>query len=445
MKRLCFFAVAVCLITNTSCQSMPEKLDEYMQALAKNKEFNGAVLVAKDGSILLEKGYGLRNVEAKINHDENSVFQIGSVTKQFTSTLIQKLQLEGKLSVKDKLSKYFPQYAHSNKITIENLLNHVSGIYNYTNDSVFMKDHITENLTQVGFWKMIKDRPLDFEPGTKFNYSNSGYLLLGYIIEKVTGQPYEALVRKYLFQPAGMTHSGFDYTHFTSPVKSVGYMVFSKDVHAPAPIVDSSVAFSAGAIYSTVHDLYNWNTALNTGTIIPFKVLETSYMPFKAKYAYGFMVDSIYGKRRINHGGGIHGFVSDLTYMPEEKINVVVLSNKPYNAGGVSRDLLAIMYNQPYQISKETKEIKVDSVVLNKYVGEYELAPTFKITVTYVNGALKAQATGQPTFDLFAKTENMFFYKVVDAQVEFLKNEKGETESLILHQNGRNIPGKKVK
>lgn len=445
MKKIYFFAIAVCLLINAFGQSVTEKLDNYMQALTKNAGFNGTVLVAKNGSILLEKGYGIRNAETKVNHDENSVFQIGSVTKQFTSTVIQKLQMEGKLSVKDKLSKYFPQYAYADKITIENLLNHVSGIYNYTNDSVFMTDHITENLKQDAFWKMIKDKPLDFEPGTKFNYSNSGYMLLGYIIEKVTGQPYEAVVRKNLFQPSGMTHSGFDFTHLTSPDKSIGYMVLNKEAHTPAPIVDSSVAFSAGAIYSTVHDLYNWNTALNAGKIIPLKILENSYKPFKEKYGYGFGIDSIYGQRRISHGGGIHGFVSNLTYIPEEKVNVVILSNKSYDVGSVSSDLLAILYNKPYKQSQETKEIKVDSVVLNKYVGEYELAPTFKITVTQVNGALKAQATGQPQFDLFAKTESIFFLKVVEAQVEFVKNAKGEVESLILHQNGRDVPGKKVK
>ena len=445
MKKFSFFAIAVCLMANASCQSMPEKLDEYMQALTKNAGFNGTVLVAKNGTVLLEKGYGFRNADTKINHDQNSVFQIGSVTKQFTSTVIQKLQMEGKLSVKDKLSKYFPQYAYGNKITIENLLNHVSGIYNYTNDSVFMTDHITENLTKDAFWKMIKDKPLDFEPGTKYNYSNSGYQLLGYIIEKVTGQPYEAVVRKYLFQPAGMTHSGFDFTHLTSPDKSIGYMVLSKEVRTPAPIVDSSVAFSAGAIYSTVHDLYNWNTALNSGKIIPLKILETSYRPFRDKYGYGFVIDSVFGKRRISHGGGIHGFVSNLTYMPGEKIDVVILSNKPSDVSSVSRNLLAVVYNQPYTLPQETKEIKVDSVVLNKYAGEYELAPTFKITVTQVNGALKAQATGQQPFDLFAKTESLFFLKVIDAQVEFVKNGKGEIESMILHQNGRDMPGKKVK
>ncbi|HSU52285.1 MAG TPA: DUF3471 domain-containing protein, partial [Segetibacter sp.] len=219
----------------------------------------------------------------------------------------------------------------------------------------------------------------------------------------------------------------------------------SKVAHVPAPIVDSTVAFSAGAIFSTVHDLYNWNAAFNSGKILPIAVVEKAYQPLKEKYGYGFFIDSIYGKRQVSHGGGIHGFVSQLTYIPEDKTSVVLLSNKPFSLGSAAHDIMSILYNQPYKIPKEAKEIKVDSSILKNYVGEYELAPTFKITIELVNGSLKAQATNQPKFDLFAKSENIFFWKVVDAQVEFVKNEKGEVESLILHQNGQNIPGKKVK
>lgn len=445
MKKLTLVILSSTFIVTTHAQTVSEKLDAYMVALNKYANFNGSVLVAKDGNIILEKGYGLRNVEGKVAHDANSIFQIGSVTKQFTSTLILMLQQQGKLSVKDNLSKYFPEYKYADKITIENLLNHVSGIYNYTNDADYMQNHITETLSQQAFWNRIKDKPLDFEPGTKFSYSNSGYVVLGYVIEKVTGKPYTALVREYLFQPANMVHSGFDFTHLQSPLKSIGYLELKNDVHQTAPIVDSTASFSAGSVYSTVHDLYNWNTNLNAGKIIPLPVLETAYNPYKEHYGYGFMIDSMMGKRHISHGGGIHGFVSFLSYTPEDKVSVVLISNASYNLAPVEKDLLAVLYNQPYKLAEPLTEIKVDTNILKQYVGEYEIAPTFKITISYENGGLKARPTGQGLFDLFAKSENIFFLKVVDAQVEFIKNEKGEVEKLILHQNGQNLPGKKVK
>jgi CubicO group peptidase (beta-lactamase class C family) len=353
--------------------------------------------------------------------------------------------MEGKLSVKDTIVKYFPEYAHAGKITIAHLLNHASGIYNYTNDGDFMQNHVTETLEQTAFWKMIKDKPLDFTPGSRFNYSNSGYLLLGYIIQKVTGQSYESTVRKYLFQPAGMTHSGFDFTHLASPYKTTGYMIYNESVHTPAPIVDSTISFAAGAIYSTVADLYKWNTALNSGKIVPQRVLQSSYKPFLSHYGYGFLIDSVYGKRRISHGGGIHGFVSYVAYLPGDKVSIILLSNSPAQLGRIEKGLTAIVYDQPYTLPAPPPEKKIDTSILKTYVGEYELAPTFVIKVTFVNGTLKGQATGQQPFDLFATDEDSFFLKVVDARIDFIKSSSGQVEKMVLHQNGQDIPGKKIK
>jgi CubicO group peptidase (beta-lactamase class C family) len=445
MKSLCIVAIASCFVSCTIGQTVPEKLDSFMQATNKYAGFNGTVLVAKGGQVLLEKGYGFRNAETKTQHDVYSVFQIGSLTKQFTGAVIQQLVLEGKLSVNDTLNKYFPEYLNAEKITIAQLLHHVSGIYNYTDNSDFMQNHVTEYFNEAALWKMIKDKPLNFTPGSRFNYSNSGYLLLGYIIQKVTAQPYETAVRKYLFEKAGMTHSGFDFTHLASSEKTTGYLVYNDSVHTPAPIVDSTVSFSAGAIYSTVEDLYKWNTALNTGKILPEKVLESSYSPFLNHYGYGLFIDSVHGKRRISHAGGIHGFVSYLTYLPVDKVSIIVLSNSPTDVGAVEKGLEAIVYGNAYTLPAPRVEKKIDTSILKAYVGEYQLAPTFTIKVFLVNGGLKLQATNQPAFDLFATDEDSFFLKVVDARVDFIKNERGEVEKLVLHQNGQDVPGKKIK
>lgn len=445
MKKL-LFTLFICFNVIVGFgQTVGEKLHEYLQAMNKVEGFNGVVLVAQNGNILLEKGYGYRNAEAGIMHDANSIFQIGSVTKQFTSAIILKLQQQRKLNVKDKLSKYFPAYTFADKITIKNLLNHTSGIYNYTNEEDFMKNHTTEPLSQDGFWNLIKDKPLDFEPGTQYKYSNSGYSILGYIIEKITKKPYTVLATNWLFKPSSMTHSGFNFSHLMSPNKTVGYLLLNKATQVKASIVDSTVSYSAGAIYSTVHDLYNWNSALNSGKILPLPVLEKAYQPFKGNYGYGFFIDSIQGKRKISHGGRIPGFISQLTYIPEDKTTVVILSNAPLILSSFESNILSILYNQPYKVPQESKEIKLDSNKLKEYVGVYELAPNFKITIELVNGALKTQATNQPQVDLFPESENLFFLKVVKAQVEFVRNDKGEVESMILHQNGQHVPGKKIK
>jgi CubicO group peptidase (beta-lactamase class C family) len=150
---------------------------------------------------------------------------------------------------------------------------------------------------------------------------------------------------------------------------------------------------------------------LNSGKIIPLQVLETAYKPYKSGYGFGLNIDSVSGKRHISHGGGIHGFVSMLSYIPQDEVSVAIIVNAPFSLGRVEKDVLAILYNQPYKVAEAPKEIKVDSSGLTQYVGEYELAPTFKITITLANGRLKAQATGQQAFEIYPKEKNIFFYK----------------------------------
>ncbi|HEX8277943.1 MAG TPA: serine hydrolase, partial [Segetibacter sp.] len=408
--------------------------------------FNGSVLITKGGDILINKGYGFKNFETKTTNDPNTIFQIGSVTKQFTSTIILSLAEQGKLSLSDKLNKYFPDFPNADKVTIENLLSHTSGIYNYTNDTSFMAHDVEKAFNSQMLFAMIKNKALEFEPGSKFSYSNSGYLLLGYIIEKVTGKKYEQVVRQQIFTPLKMDHSGFDFTHLKNADKAIGYNAITATTATKSKIVDSSVSFSAGAIFSNLSDLYRWNQSLSTEKILKKGSIENAFKTRQSKYGLGWGIDTIEGRRIITHNGGIDGFLSHNTIIPADSISITILSNS-LNAkiGQISKDVFAILYNKPYKLPEEQKEIAVDSVILKQYVGEYELAPTFKITVTQVNGGLKAQATGQPQFDLFAKNENTFFLKVVDAQVEFIKNDKGEVEKLILHQNGQNVPGKKVK
>ncbi|TMI88097.1 MAG: beta-lactamase family protein [Bacteroidetes bacterium] len=326
MKKI-LILVAAFFIVHLSFAQETAKLDELISAYAKMYKFNGAALVAKNGVILLNKGYGYRNAADKIANTEQTVFQLGSITKQFTSAIILKLQQEKKLSVSDKLSKYFPGYPKGDSITIEHLLSHTSGIFNYTNDEKFMENEITKPSSREKIMALFKDKPLDFSPGTAWNYSNSGYSLLGYIIEDVTKMPYEKVVRKYIFTPLQMTHSGFDFTHLKNKEKATGYFKLDDKEIVPAPIVDSTIAFSAGAIYSTTGDLYLWHKALQQNKILLKEQQEKAYTPVKNKYGYGWSIDSVEGKRRVSHGGGIHGFVTNISRVPEDDICIVLLSN----------------------------------------------------------------------------------------------------------------------
>ena len=422
-----------------------DKLDTLMSAYAKLHKFNGAALVAKNGVILLNKGYGYRNAENRVANNEQTIFQLGSVTKQFTSAVILKLQEEKKLSVSDKLSKYFPGYPKGDSITIEHLLTHTSGIYNYTNDANFMTNEITKPASREKIMALFKDKPLDFSPGTSWNYSNSGYSLLGYIIEAVTKKPYYQAVRKYIFTPLHMTHSGFDFTHLKKKEKATGYFSLEGKNPAIAPTVDSSVSFSAGAIYSTVGDLYLWHKALQKNTVLSKAQQEKAYTPVKNKYGYGWGIDSIGGKRVVSHGGGIHGFITEISRVPEDDVCVILLSNASDPLGGISKNIFAILYGKEYVLPKERIVMKLPEEKLKQYEGEYELNKNLHVIINLKDGELVAIPTGQRPEVLYAEKEDFFFLQSQDIQLEFTRNEKKEVDGFILHQGGQKIPCKKIK
>jgi len=444
MKKI-FVLVAVLFVVHFSFAQV-DKLDALIDAYAKLYKFNGSALVAKNGVILLNKGYGYRNATDKVANNEQTIFQLGSVTKQFTSAVILKLQEEKKLRVSDKLSKYFPGYPKGDSITIEQLLTHTSGIYNYTNDGKFMANEVTKSANREMMMALFKDKPLDFSPGSSWSYSNSGYSLLGYIIEAVTKKPYEQAVRKYIFTPLKMTHSGFDFTHLKSNEKAIGYFKLNDKEKVEAPIVDSSVSFSAGAIYSTIGDLYLWHKALQKNSILSREQQEKAYTPVKNRYGYGWSIDSIEGKRRVSHGGGIHGFITTIARVPEDDICIVLLSNASNTTvGEISKSIFAILYGKEYELPKERTEIKLPEEKLKEYVGEYELNKDLHVVISLKEGALVAIPTGQKTEILYAEKEDLLFVKSQDIQLEFTRNEKKEIDGFILHQGGAKIPCKKIK
>jgi len=371
---------------------------------------------------------------------------LGSINKQFTSAVILKLQEEKKLNVQDKLSKYFPGYPKGDSITIENLLLHTSGIYNYTNDQNFMTNEVSKPATREKIMALFKDKPLDFSPGTGWNYSNSGYSLLGYIIEIVTKRSYEQVVRRYIFTPLQMTHSGFDFTHLKNKEKATGYFLLDEKNTTPAPIVDSSVSFSAGAIYSTTGDLYKWHHALETYSILSKAQQEKAFTPVKNNYGYGWSIDSVEGKRRVGHGGGIHGFVTKISRVPEDDICIVLLSNaSDVTLNDITESIYGVLYNKPYELPKARTEITLPEEKLKEYVGEYEITPSLHVVISIQYGQLLASPTGQNPDFLHAEKEDFFFVQSQDIQLEFVRNDKKEVDSFILHQGGRTVPCKKIK
>ena len=415
------------------------RMDQMVQPYVSSKQFMGSVLVARNGEVLFSKAYGFANLEWNIPNTPDTKFRLGSITKQFTAASILLLEERGKLKVEDPVKKYLPDApAAWDKITIFHLLTHTSGIPNFTS---FPEYHSMEPFaTPVEkIVEHFRDKPLDFQPGEKWSYSNSGYLLLGHLIERITGGTYEKFVQDNIFTPLGMKDSGYDSNSAVIPRRASGYTHDSGGFHN-AGFIHMSIPHAAGALYSTTQDLLRWEQGLFGGKLLSAASLQKMTTPFKMDYAFGLAVQTANGRKTIAHGGGIEGFNTYIAYEPADKLEIVVLANLNGQAPEqIASRLAAVVHGERVELPAERKEITVSPQVLAQYAGTYELQPGFDIVMTVEGGQLMAQATSQPKFPLFAESETRFFLKVVDAQVDFVKDDKGVVTHLVLHQGGRDM------
>jgi CubicO group peptidase (beta-lactamase class C family) len=424
-------------------QPAPEQFDEQVKAYVAAGKFNGAAAVARDGKILFAKGYGKANLEWDIPNAPDTKFRLGSITKQFTAMAILLLEQQGRLKVADPVSKHIPDTPESWKqITIHHLLTHTSGIPNFTSFPDYLKT-MALPAPPAESYKRFRDKPLDFDPGTKFSYSNSGYILLGWIVERAGGMAYDEFMRKNIFEPLGMSDTGYDKNETVLAKRAAGYENRGRELRN-ASYIDMSIPHGAGALYSTVLDLVKWDGALRAGKILTPENYVRYFEPVKGNYAYGWMHRTAQDVKMIGHGGGINGFSTMILRVPEEKLVAVTLTNVlPSDAGRVAQDLVMIALGKPAEKPKVRTEVKVSEEILKGYVGEYELSPNFVMTVTFEDGMLQTQATGQGKTPIFAMSETTFFPKVVDAEITFDKDESGKVTGLTLFQNGRKMPAKK--
>ena len=552
-------------------QDKARKIDELVTLYHNYGQFNGAALVAENGKVIYKKGVGLANMEWNTPNEPDTKFRLGSITKQFTATLILQLVEEGKIKLDGKVSDYLPDYRQDTgaKITIHHLLSHTSGVPNYTAAPGFF-ENVSRNPFKVDdFIKKYASGDLEFEPGAKFNYSNSGYFLLGAIIEKVTGKPYEQVLKEKITEPLGMKNTGYDHYGTVLNKRAAGY-IKTPGGYQNAPYLDMTIPYAAGSLYSTVEDLYLWDQALYGDKVISAASKELMFKPNLENYGYGFAIKkTTLGPSKIvvpviEHNGGINGFNTTIVRLVGDKRLVVLLDNTSQGSylDGMALAITNILYDQPYESPRQSiaetllktvvdkdvasgikqyrelkatrpndydfremqlntlgyqllqmnkvaeaieifklnveaypqaantydslgeaylthgdkelaitnykkslelnpnntgatrilatltgapKEAKPDPKLYDGYTGDYELAPNFIITITFEDGKLMAQATGQPKAELYQSSATEFFLKVVDAQVTFVKNEQGQVTQLILHQGGQNIPAKKIR
>lgn len=420
------------------------RMQQVIQSYVDNKTFMGTVLVVKDGKTLINQGYGSADLEWNIPNTPTAKFRLGSITKQFTATSILLLEARGKLKIDDPISKYLPDAPPAwQKITIYNVLTHTSGIPSFTG---FPDYSATEwkDTTPAELVARFRDKPLDFEPGSKFFYSNSGYVLLGYLIEKISGQTYADFLQQNIFTPLGMTNTGIDSNAAILPQRAQGYSPSPNGTHH-AGYISMTIPFSAGALYSTTGDLLKWEQGLFAGKILSPSSLAKMTTPFKENYAMGLTVVTRDGHKRIAHGGGIEGFNTALEFYPDDKLIVIVLGN--LNGGApdqISASLGKVALGQAVTLLSERKAIAVSPAVISDYVGTYQLTPTLNNVISLKDGHLVTKLGNQPELELVPESETKFFLKVVDAQVEFFRDPTTHAVThLTMYQNGNTHDAKK--
>jgi CubicO group peptidase (beta-lactamase class C family) len=419
-------------------------MEQVIQSYVAKKQFMGAVLVALGNDILLDKGYGSADLEWNIPDSPTTKFRLGSITKQFTAVSILLLQERGKLNVQDLVKKYMPDApAAWDKITVFNLLTHTSGIPNFTSFQEYRsKEPFPQTPEQI--IALFRDKPLDFPPGEKWNYSNSGYIVLGYLIEKIGGESYAKFVQENIFDPLGMKDSGYDSNSAIIPDRASGYAPTPNGLQN-AGYINMTVPFSAGGLYSTTSDLLRWEQGLFGGKLLSPALLKEMTTPFKNDYAFGLQVHTANGRQVIDHGGGIEGFNTALAYYPEEKLAVVVLGNVNGTAPQeIAQYLGALAENGKVVLPSERKEVHIDPKIFDGYVGDYALTPSFILKVTRDGDRFITQATGQGQVEIFPEGDHDFFAKMVDAQITFVADEQGRATALILHQAGMDQRGERV-
>ena len=553
MKSSALLALALTVSFATSALAKPAARTlaaELDTIVARRFPPNGpgaAVLVRKGDSVLLRKGYGSADLELDVPMRPEYIFRLGSITKQFTAAAIMMLAEQGKLALADDIRKYVPDYLPKGApVTIEQLLTHTGGVPSYTSVPAF-RLHARDDLTHAQVVAMVKDLPLDFAPGTKWSYSNTGYFLLGMVIEKASGKRYDAFLAERIFQPLGMSHTRYGDVEPIIPGRIPGYDRVGAG-YQNLEFVSMSGPFAAGALISSVDDLARWDRAITDGKLLQASSWSRIFTPERLKdgsdtrYGFGWSIGAVQGHRVVSHGGAIPGFNAEIARLPDDGVLVVVLCNSSpgvTNPGDLALRLAAsaigkpIVDPQPVTLAPEILDryagvyladdktravvrrdgtqltvlqsgghmtldaesdgrffirnlltrivfthddggrvtgfdrigadgnvehftrtdqplpaprvaVAVDAQLLDGYVGRYELAPGFVITISREATQMFAQATGQDRLELFASAPAEFFLTVVDAQISFVVGKSGRAEALILHQNGHDSRGKRL-
>ena len=421
------------------------RMDQVVQSYVSNGTFAGSVLVARGSHVIVSKGYGLANVEWNIPSSPSARFRVASITKQFTAAAILLLAERGRLKIDDLVKTHLPEApAAWDRITIFHLLTHTAGFPGLAPAAAGQGPVESADGTVAGYVTALMQRPLESQPGERFNYANAGYFVLGHIIQKLTGQSYQTFINDNIFTPLGMKDSGLDSPEVI-PRRAGSYTVTPKGlVNATSPS-DRVVPNTAAGLYSTTEDLLRWQNGLYSGKVLSKASLQKMTTPYKDDYGLGVYIRSVDGRRAATHGGGVPPF-ANLTYFFDRGVSVVVLGNLSVAPSAeIAAYLGALAHGDTVQLMSEKKAIALAPSVLARYAGVYQSAGGQTTTISVEGGQLAAQPARGAALPLLAESQTRFFNRDRGIVVDFVRDGAGNVAELVVLQGTHQERATRVK
>lgn len=455
MRCLLFISFFLFTSYESGAQSLQSRLEKMMETYAGNNDFNGSVLIAKKGVVLLSKGYGYSDYETKSPNNENTIFQLGTLTELFTTQLVLSLDSKAAMGLEDKVDKYFPDFPNGNQITVKNLLTHSSGLYDYSIDTVLLRPKKNFKPARVAIMESVQNKPLCFYPGSKYGYCATDYYMAGLIIEKVGRWDYDDLLKERILKSCKMYRTGTDFPSLSDNNKATGYEHIFADTWQKAEIPDTGYSFTSYGLYSTTADMYKFYQSLSTHKLLPQDWQDLAYTPLKDQYAAGWKVERINGKQFLTHESNTPGFSGYVLWQKQDDLFIVFLQNNktprmplPVIASGLIKCIYGTVESKKpvvQQIEKSKVEEPEPVSPFKKYLGKFQFTETFSLNFVLRGDELIGVSADLKEIRMIPEGPDTFRPDGIAAVLQFVKDNNGRVNKAILHQGGEDVPGKRVK
>ncbi len=442
--RRTFFLIALISTFFLQGQDLGKKVGSYAQTYVDTGDFSGCILITRQGDTLYQECFGKADFSFSIPNTPETKFKIGSVSKQFTAVAILRLEEEGKLSLQDPVSRFYPVYPHASKFTLEQLLTHTSGVSDIYNIPDF-NTLSCQNTSISEVVQLVLNMDLNFEPGSQYQYSNGGYAVLAGIIEMASGMSYEKYLKKSLFEPLGMSVTGHAAGDEVVPRLATGYDAKGYDGLKITPYLSPEVLKGSGSLHCTVGDLQLWIQSIETRALLKNESYDKFLKNYGHNYGLGISVYTSMDQQVFGHDGRVNGFIADYLHYRESGITIIILGNVQTGVADFFRsDIASIVFGKDYRSRAKTSPPSKDNLDPNPFLGTYAFGPSFKVYIDYFDDSLQARANEGGYSELIPLEDGRFFNRTLYSYIDFQKNEKGVISKMLwINNDGNSFEGLK--